>query len=82
MFHILLHVVIKPLILVLGDYAGGIPLPECLPLEKRETTLENEREDREAFLRLMKKMLQWDPDKRSSAKELIEDEWIQMYTCV
>ncbi|KAG6111894.1 hypothetical protein E4U13_004546 [Claviceps humidiphila] len=52
----------------------GIPIPESRPLEQRESVLEGE--DRACFLRFMRKMLQWDPEKRSSAKELAEDEWI------
>ncbi|KAL4957519.1 kinase-like domain-containing protein [Aspergillus filifer] len=56
--------------------SGGRLLFECLltdqvPLEERETTLKGE--DREAFLRLTRKMLQWDPSKRSTVKELVED---------
>ncbi|KAK7536422.1 kinase-like domain-containing protein [Phyllosticta citribraziliensis] len=61
-----------------GDFCAGIPIPESTPLERRETSLEGE--DRECFLRLMRKMLQWEPEKRSSARELVEDEWIQKHT--
>ncbi|CAG8302169.1 unnamed protein product [Penicillium salamii] len=50
-------------------------LTDQVPLEQRETTLEGQAE-REAFLRFMHKMLQWEPRQRSSAKELAEDEWI------
>ncbi|KAG6165115.1 hypothetical protein E4U51_004603 [Claviceps purpurea] len=53
---------------------SGISIPESRPLEQRESVLEGE--DRDCFLRFMKKMLQWEPEKRSSAKELLEDEWI------
>lgn len=67
---------------LVDDYCAGIPIPESLPLEQRETTLKDKGEEREAFLRLMRKMLQWDPEKRSSAKDLIEDEWVQKYTRV
>ncbi|KAJ5697510.1 hypothetical protein N7488_011194 [Penicillium malachiteum] len=49
-----------------------------MPLEQREPTLARTAE-REAFLRLMRKMLQWEPDKCSSAKELAEDEWIHSH---
>ncbi|KAJ5168518.1 uncharacterized protein N7482_004112 [Penicillium canariense] len=49
-----------------------------VPFEERETTLEGE-EEREAFLRLMRKMLQWEFGKRSSAKELSEDKWIHKH---
>ncbi|KEZ46697.1 Serine/threonine protein kinase [Scedosporium apiospermum] len=51
-------------------------LEDRKPLEQRETTLEGQ-EERASFLRLMEKMLQWDPAKRSSAKELQDDEWIR-----
>ncbi|KAK8243395.1 kinase-like domain-containing protein [Phyllosticta capitalensis] len=61
-----------------GNFHAGIPLPESKPLEQRETTLagDGKTEDRELFLRFMRKMLQWEPEKRSSARELVEDEWI------
>lgn len=69
-------------ILASGDFCVGIPIPESIPLERRETTLEGEdkKEDRECFLRFMRKMLQWEPEKRSSAGELAEDEWILKHT--
>ncbi|GIC87006.1 uncharacterized protein Aud_003387 [Aspergillus udagawae] len=42
-------------------------------LEDRETTLEGQ--DKASLLRFIRKMLQWEPGKRSSVKELEEDEW-------
>ncbi|TDL19982.1 CMGC/SRPK protein kinase [Rickenella mellea] len=60
-----------------GDFCAGIPLPERTSLEDRETTLEGE--DRACFLRLVRKMLQWEPDKRSSARELVTDEWLSKH---
>ncbi|KAG6099015.1 hypothetical protein E4U31_004583 [Claviceps sp. LM219 group G6] len=57
-----------------GEFCAGICIPESRPLEQRESVLEGE--DRDCFLRFMRKMLQWHPEKRSSAKELAEDEWI------
>lgn len=62
----------------LGTFSGGISLPPRTSLEQRETTLEGE--DKEQFLRLVRKMLQWDADNRSSARELVDDEWIQEHT--
>ncbi|RAH63641.1 kinase-like protein [Aspergillus piperis CBS 112811] len=53
-------------------------LTDQVPLDERETTLEG-RAEREAFLHFMRKMLQWEPSKRSSARELAEDEWLQSY---
>ncbi|KAJ5185750.1 protein kinase [Penicillium cf. griseofulvum] len=52
-------------------------LKNHVPLEERETTLEGQ--DKVEFLRLMRKMLQWVPGKRSSARELAEDEWLQRH---
>ncbi|TDL14150.1 kinase-like protein [Rickenella mellea] len=60
-----------------GDFCAGILLPERTSLEDRETTLEGE--DRACFLRLVRKMLQWEPDKRSSARELVTDEWLSKH---
>jgi hypothetical protein len=47
-------------------------------LEQRETSLleESDAADRELFLRFMREMLQWEPEKRSTARELAEDEWV------
>lgn len=61
-----------------GDFAAGIPLPSPRPLEERETSLlgDANREDRQLFLRFVRKMLLWEPEKRSSARELAEDEWV------
>ncbi len=59
----------------LGTFCAGIPVQEHTPLEERETTLEGQ--EKEKFLCLVRKMLQWEPGKRSSAKELEEDEWLQ-----
>jgi serine/threonine-protein kinase SRPK3 len=65
-----------------GDFSAGIPLPRPRTLEDRESTLrdDEDKEDRECFLRLMRKMLQWEPEKRSSARDLGEDEWIVKHT--
>ncbi|KAG7141201.1 Serine/threonine-protein kinase AFC3 like [Verticillium longisporum] len=43
-------------------------------LEERETSLKGDSQKK--FLAMMRKMLQWEPSKRSSAKALAEDEWI------
>ncbi|KAE8160440.1 kinase-like domain-containing protein [Aspergillus tamarii] len=58
-----------------GEFREAALLQDLTPLEQRETTLEGE--DKERFLRMMRRMLQWEPEKRSSAKELAEDEWIR-----
>ncbi|RAL04616.1 kinase-like protein [Aspergillus ibericus CBS 121593] len=58
-----------------GDFCAKSLIGKPVPLEQRSTTLEGE--DKAGFLRLVRKMLQWEPAKRSSAKELQQDEWIR-----
>ncbi|KAK2804420.1 hypothetical protein FQN51_002062 [Onygenales sp. PD_10] len=58
-----------------GGFCAEDLVGEPTPLEDRETSLEGE--EKEQFLRLVRKMLQWEPEKRSSAKELEKDEWLQ-----
>ncbi|GKZ55682.1 hypothetical protein AnigIFM49718_000765 [Aspergillus niger] len=57
-----------------GDFLAQSLLGDRIPLEDRETSFEGL--DKTRFLIFVRKMLQWDPNKRSSAKELLEDEWI------
>jgi serine/threonine-protein kinase SRPK3 len=63
-------------------FSAGIPIPSPKTLDDRETSLQGEeyKDDRECFLRFMRKMLQWEPEDRSCARELAEDEWILKYT--
>lgn len=58
-----------------GEFREASLLQDRAPLEQRETTLEGE--DKESFLRMMRKMLQWEPEMRGSANVLAEDEWIR-----
>lgn len=58
----------------IDDLRATVPSEGRIPLERRETTLQGR--DKANFLRLMQKMLQWEPANRSSARELQEDEWI------
>ncbi|KAI1077700.1 kinase-like domain-containing protein [Whalleya microplaca] len=60
------------------EYSAGISVPEAVTLRNIETSLEGQ--DKELFLRFMQRMLQWEPEKRSSAQELIEDEWVREHT--
>ncbi|KAM5344911.1 hypothetical protein ACJ41O_010773 [Fusarium nematophilum] len=57
-----------------GDFRKEIALPERTSLEEREIGLEGK--SRERFLAMVRRMLQWDPSQRSSAKALVDDEWI------
>ncbi|KAI1354392.1 serine threonine protein kinase, CMGC group [Xylaria sp. FL0043] len=58
-----------------GEFCGGISLPAPISLEEIETNLKGH--DKESFLRMMRMMLQWEPNLRSSARELAESEWLQ-----
>ncbi|KAF5660167.1 CMGC SRPK kinase [Fusarium heterosporum] len=55
-------------------FRNDIPIPERTTLEEQETRLDGR--NRHTFLAMMRKILQWDPSKRGSAKELAEDDWI------
>lgn len=58
-----------------GKFIGGIEIPKATSLEEVEGILQGE--DKKRFLEFMRKMLQWDPEKRSSAAELLQDPWLQ-----
>ncbi|PKY00101.1 kinase-like protein [Aspergillus campestris IBT 28561] len=58
-----------------GTFSAGIPIEKRVSLEERESSLEGV--EKEKFLCLVRKMLQWEPGKRSFSKALIEDEWLQ-----
>ena len=58
-----------------GGFLAKNILPERTTLEEKETTLNGP--DQADFLRFVRRMLQWEPNKRSSAKSLAEDVWIQ-----
>ncbi|KAK4132163.1 protein kinase, partial [Trichocladium antarcticum] len=58
-----------------GDFNAGIPLPPPRSLDEIETNLEGK--DKELFLQFMRKMLQWAPEHRSSAKDLLQDPWLK-----
>jgi hypothetical protein len=65
-----------------GNFTAEIAVPASRPLQQHETTLARgaDSEDRECFLRFMSRMLQWVPEDRSTARELLEDEWIVRHT--
>ncbi|KAM3531352.1 hypothetical protein MY4038_004515 [Beauveria bassiana] len=58
-----------------GTYAAGIDLPTSTSLEEQETLLTGD--DKKKFLEFMRKMLQWSPERRSTARELFQDAWLQ-----
>jgi serine/threonine protein kinase len=58
-----------------GNFDPGIELPPSSTLEETETTLEPD--DREQFIRFVRRMVQWIPEHRSTAKELLQDPWLK-----
>ncbi|KAK3934006.1 Serine/threonine-protein kinase [Diplogelasinospora grovesii] len=54
-------------------------IPPAHTLDSIETTLQrlNLTEEREMFLKFVGKMMHWDPKKRATARELIDDPWLK-----
>ena len=57
-----------------SQWRGEIPVPEPTSLEKSEENLEGS--NKEAFLQFMRKMVQWRPEDRQTASQLLEDDWL------
>ena len=58
----------------LGKWNAGIPIPER-KLEDTVTGLEGEK--KEAFLDFVRGMLQWRPEDRKTAAQLVDDPWLR-----
>lgn len=57
-----------------GQWRGEIPVPDRTSLEECEENLEGS--NKEAFLRFVRKMVQWRPEDRQTANQLLEDDWL------
>ncbi|KKZ59856.1 hypothetical protein EMCG_05318 [[Emmonsia] crescens] len=57
-----------------GRWKNGIELPQQTSLQESEEFLEGK--NKEMFLVFIKGMLQWRPEDRKTAKELLEDPWL------
>ena len=57
-----------------GKWRAEIPLPDRTCLEESEENLEGS--NKEAFLRFTRKMVQWRPEDRQTANQLLEDDWL------
>lgn len=60
-----------------GRLVTGIDLTDKLSLEAREERFEGEK--KEKFLNFIRSMLQWDPKDRLTARELLDDPWLNDY---
>ncbi|KAI0099620.1 kinase domain protein [Nemania sp. FL0031] len=58
-----------------GEFTAGIDLPTSASLEEIEKHLAGD--EKRQFLEFMRKMLQWAPERRSTAGELFYDAWLQ-----
>jgi serine/threonine protein kinase len=65
---------------LLGEFRAVIEVPSPVTLELLETNLEGE--DKQLFLSFMRKMLQWDPKRLHTPKELLKDEWFIVFHSV
>ncbi len=58
-----------------GHFTPDIKI-EPTALEKEEENLEGQ--EKMVFLQFLTKMIQWAPEDRKSAKELLEDPWLAL----
>ncbi len=58
-----------------GEFHAGIDIPSRKSLDQLETNLDGH--DKILFLQFVSKMLQWDPQKRQTPGQLLEDEWLK-----
>jgi serine/threonine-protein kinase SRPK3 len=59
---------------LLGNWIADICIPQGLTLESSEENLDGEK--KEEFLRFVRCMLQWRPEDRWTAKELLGHPWM------
>lgn len=57
-----------------GTWKGIVPIPEQ-SLESLESRLDGD--DKRLFLQFIRKVLQWVPEERPTAAELLLDEWVR-----
>ncbi|MCJ1291464.1 hypothetical protein MMC34_003008 [Xylographa carneopallida] len=57
-----------------GIWDAGIDIPKELSLENSEENLEGRK--KKLFLQFMRKMVCWVPEERKTARELLEDPWL------
>ncbi|KAF2671770.1 CMGC protein kinase [Microthyrium microscopicum] len=57
-----------------GHWKAGVPIPKNLTLENSSNSLDGER--KAAFLRFVRGLLQWRPEDRKTAEQLLDDPWL------
>lgn len=56
-----------------GNCSKFVPIPAAKTLEAMERKLETHAQ----FVRFIRRALTWEPNKRPTAKELLNDRWLQ-----
>lgn len=56
----------------LGKWIADVPIPQGNSLER----INLEEENKEMFLQLIRGMLAWRPEERKTARELLQDPWL------
>lgn len=51
-----------------------MPIPQDMSLEKSEFRLQGK--NKEVFMEMMRGMLQWRPEDRKTAKQMLDDPWL------
>ena len=59
---------------IVGQWRNEIPIPPAQSLDDLEENLTGD--NKRAFLRFMGKMIQWRPEDRQTAGQLLKDEWL------
>lgn len=58
----------------IGQWKADVPIPIDSSLAQSEENLEGD--EKQEFLRFVGGMLQWRPEDRKTAKELLQDPWL------
>lgn len=62
-----------------GEFEASHGRPADRSWDSVETTWKDGGKDRELFLKFMRRMIEWDPNKRATAAELVHDDWIEAH---
>jgi hypothetical protein len=63
-----------------GRWKAGVEIPQGMSLERSEEFLEGK--NKEMFLNFVRGMLQWRPEDRKTARQLLKDPWLNDHIMV
>ena len=61
------------MLMIIARLQNSDLIPTCFSFETTLSSISGE--DKEMFIELVKKMIRWQPNERSTAKELLKDPW-------